>query len=309
MNQIWEARERTILTLIVESDEQGQVVQNVDELTARTGFDRNAVARVMRLFIEDGYVNGTDASTFDGHEDWLLLRPTSRGIQEVRRWRLERPTSYNDPNVQYDSPDVPYNSSSTQSDAPVETTPPPSAAPAEPVLDALHSAREQIDAAEEVLKSVAEHASATEDIRARAGPGATGSIFDDLAPASPSPRTVVSAEDAQFLSASSALIAVGDPKAFLIVVQDVIKRMRTLEDKSGDATVRYYAGAAAGLLQVIAATEDGYPSVNPQPAVDGFTELLAKLAKLGLHATNPQVAFVIEGGQLIINWWKQHRGA
>ena len=127
-------------------------------------------------------------------------------------------------------------------------------------------------------------------------------VDEQLAEEPASKELPVTPDGVGFLSSVSATLAAGDPKAFQAVVEDVINRMHSIEQRDDlfDLTIRLHAKASAASLEIVRAGLVGeIPPERAQRGLQSFVELLAELAVLGVQLKNPELSLVIRAGLLI----------
>lgn len=118
----------------------------------------------------------------------------------------------------------------------------------------------------------------------------------------------VDEQDQRLLSRVTATIAAGDPKAFEKVVDDVIRRMRAIEESDAPAVVKLHAGAAAGSLEVVRAAIAGeIRDDDADPGGSALATLCARLVALGMVAVFPQLGVVVQAAELILRYWHDRR--
>ena len=108
------------------------------------------------------------------------------------------------------------------------------------------------------------------------------------------------------LSEWSARLASTDPKSFSIVVGDVIRRMRAIEEATDrfESHVCMYAGAAAQCLELVEAEVDGHlPERSAAPASRALELLLAELAVLGISFARPELTVIAQGCKMILVYY------
>jgi hypothetical protein len=84
----WEEREIPILEAIVDANESGSPIEDLDALTSIVGITRGQVEVAVELLIDDDYVQAPNASQM-GRKEWLQLRPTPRAMRVIGSWPLE----------------------------------------------------------------------------------------------------------------------------------------------------------------------------------------------------------------------------
>jgi len=114
-------------------------------------------------------------------------------------------------------------------------------------------------------------------------------------------------EEYAFLSKVSSLLATGDPKAFVVVVDDVIARMRVLADLDLPLAVKLNASAAAASLEVVKGAIAGdIPAKYAKRARVSLFELIEGLALLALELANPKVRVVVLAAHTILRHAAAH---
>ena len=115
--------------------------------------------------------------------------------------------------------------------------------------------------------------------------------------------------DEPLLSRWAASLASNDPKAFAIVVEDVIRRMRSVEDNAIFTKVaQVHAGAAAQSLEIVLAEFNGeIDDAEPSAALESVALFAAKLVTLGITLANPTLGTLAQGSVMILEYLRGNR--